>query len=337
MSVRDSRSIRASGNGCSQGMSNAGVSGAPGSSLGAPKPEGSARRARPSSAVRHALVAIRYSQVRTDAACGRTGRGPSTRATSVPAPILGVVERAQHPVAVRHQFTPVRLELHVPIMAYASAVQSHAALLDWEKSGSLAGLGYDRSGALSVCHRHHDPHQPGPTRDAALPADPPQPDQAHRPGLLLEVKRLCNLLTRLWRPVEHYLHWSSWQRHHHARARWYHLLVSPPGPTHIIRSRSTAALVDVARPHELSSARPRIERHRTPVTHRDARSAANKGALCGPPTPGATVRSVKPSRADAAAFGARVGGKPGDWRQQGWEFSWRRRHFRVERSPWPTT
>ncbi|GHE15407.1 hypothetical protein GCM10010339_90010 [Streptomyces alanosinicus] len=44
-----------------------GVSGAPGSSLGAPSPDGNGRRARPSRAVRHALVAIRYSHVRTDA------------------------------------------------------------------------------------------------------------------------------------------------------------------------------------------------------------------------------------------------------------------------------
>ena len=67
MSARIPVSNRASGNGCSQGMSNAGVSGAPGSSLGAPSPDGNGRRARPSSADRHALVAIRYSQVRTDA------------------------------------------------------------------------------------------------------------------------------------------------------------------------------------------------------------------------------------------------------------------------------
>ena len=45
----------------------AGVSGAPGSSPGAPSPAGNGRRARPSSAERHALVAIRYNQVRTDA------------------------------------------------------------------------------------------------------------------------------------------------------------------------------------------------------------------------------------------------------------------------------
>lgn len=48
-------------------MSNTGVSGAPGSTLGAPSPDGSGRRERLSSAVRQALVAIRYSQVRTDA------------------------------------------------------------------------------------------------------------------------------------------------------------------------------------------------------------------------------------------------------------------------------
>ena len=67
MSARISVSYRASGNGCSQGMSNAGVSGAPGSPLGATRPDGNGRRARPSSAVRQTLAAIRYNQVRTDA------------------------------------------------------------------------------------------------------------------------------------------------------------------------------------------------------------------------------------------------------------------------------
>ncbi len=60
-------SNRASGKGCSQGTSNAGVSGAPGSSLGAPSPDGKGRRARPFSADRQTLAAIAYSQVRTDA------------------------------------------------------------------------------------------------------------------------------------------------------------------------------------------------------------------------------------------------------------------------------
>ena len=56
----------ASGNGCSQATSGAITSGACGSSAGAPSPEGSGRRPRRSIAVRHTLVAIRYSQVRTD-------------------------------------------------------------------------------------------------------------------------------------------------------------------------------------------------------------------------------------------------------------------------------
>jgi hypothetical protein len=30
------------------------------------------------------------------------------------------VERAQHPVAERHQLTPVRLEVHSPIITYGS-------------------------------------------------------------------------------------------------------------------------------------------------------------------------------------------------------------------------
>ncbi len=54
----------ASANGCSHGTS--GPASASGSPLGAPSPDGSGRRPRRSSAVRHTLVAIRYSQVRTD-------------------------------------------------------------------------------------------------------------------------------------------------------------------------------------------------------------------------------------------------------------------------------
>jgi hypothetical protein len=56
-----------SGMGCSHGTSGrAAASGASGSSAGPPSPDGSGRRPRVSSARRHALVAIRYSQVRTD-------------------------------------------------------------------------------------------------------------------------------------------------------------------------------------------------------------------------------------------------------------------------------
>jgi hypothetical protein len=58
---------RASGTGPSHATSgSAGRGGASGSSAGPPSPEGSARLPRCSSAVRHALVAMRYNQVRSD-------------------------------------------------------------------------------------------------------------------------------------------------------------------------------------------------------------------------------------------------------------------------------
>src|SRR4051794_9091832 len=40
--------------------------------------------------------------------------------------VLRFVERAQHPVAVRHQLTPVWLAVHRPIMAYAAAWRSRS-------------------------------------------------------------------------------------------------------------------------------------------------------------------------------------------------------------------
>ena len=56
-----------SGMGCSHGISSCPTAGgAAGSSAGAPRPDGSGRRLLFSSARRQALVAIRYSQVRSD-------------------------------------------------------------------------------------------------------------------------------------------------------------------------------------------------------------------------------------------------------------------------------
>ena len=58
----------ASGMGCSHGISGrSAAGGAAGSWLGLPRPDGSGRRPLFSSARRQALVAIRYSQVRSDA------------------------------------------------------------------------------------------------------------------------------------------------------------------------------------------------------------------------------------------------------------------------------
>ncbi len=62
----DGISVESSGSGSSHGTSLRSASSPVGSELGAPSPVGSGRRCRESSAVRHVLVAIRYSQVRSD-------------------------------------------------------------------------------------------------------------------------------------------------------------------------------------------------------------------------------------------------------------------------------
>jgi hypothetical protein len=53
------------------------------------------------------------------------------------------------------------------------------------------------------------------------PDDPPPED----PGLIAltvaEIKRVFNLITRVWQTIRHYLSWSWWRRRHQARARWY--------------------------------------------------------------------------------------------------------------------
>ena len=56
----------ASGSGSSHGTSRCSIRSSPGSELGAPRPIGSGRRLRDSSAFRHAFVAILCSQVRID-------------------------------------------------------------------------------------------------------------------------------------------------------------------------------------------------------------------------------------------------------------------------------
>lgn len=64
---RSSTIVAGVGKGSSQGTSRVPVATwTPGSSLAAPNPEGSGRRAAPSSERRQVLVAIRYSQVRSD-------------------------------------------------------------------------------------------------------------------------------------------------------------------------------------------------------------------------------------------------------------------------------
>jgi SRSO17 transposase len=62
--------------------------------------------------------------------------------------------------------------------------------------------------------------EPQPT--PAHPSAPPPADLGVIPLTVVEIKKLFNLATTIWRSVSHYLHWSCWRRRHQARARWYH-------------------------------------------------------------------------------------------------------------------
>ena len=54
------------------------------------------------------------------------------------------------------------------------------------------------------------------------PTAGPPADLGLIPLTVVEIKRLFNLATRMWRSTSHCLHWSWWRRRHQARARWYH-------------------------------------------------------------------------------------------------------------------
>jgi hypothetical protein len=62
--------------------------------------------------------------------------------------------------------------------------------------------------------------QPLPTPTS--PTQPPPTDLGLIPLTVVEVKKLFNLATQVWRSTEHHLYWSWWRRRHQARARWYH-------------------------------------------------------------------------------------------------------------------
>ena len=78
--------------------------------------------------------------------------------------------------------------------------------------------------ALAVCAvtaaKARTRAQPPPTPDN--PTQPPPADPGLIPLTVVEVKKLFNLATRIWRSTSHHLHWSWWRRRHQARARWYH-------------------------------------------------------------------------------------------------------------------
>lgn len=54
------------------------------------------------------------------------------------------------------------------------------------------------------------------------PDDPPPEEPGLIPLTVAEIKRVFNLITRVWQTIRHYLHWSWWRRRHQARARWFH-------------------------------------------------------------------------------------------------------------------
>jgi SRSO17 transposase len=59
-------------------------------------------------------------------------------------------------------------------------------------------------------------------RPPTSPGDTPPADPGLIPLTVTEIKRVFNLVTRVWQTIHHYLHWSWWRRHHQARARWFH-------------------------------------------------------------------------------------------------------------------
>ena len=59
-------------------------------------------------------------------------------------------------------------------------------------------------------------------RPPASPDDLPPADPGLIPLTAAKIKRIFNLVTRAWRTIRHYLHWSWWRRRHQARARWFH-------------------------------------------------------------------------------------------------------------------
>jgi hypothetical protein len=79
--------------------------------------------------------------------------------------------------------------------------------------------------ALAVCAltvaraRPRTGRLPAPSRSLR---DAPPGDPGLIPLTVPEVKRLFNLLPRVWHATAPHLRWSRWRRRHQARARWFH-------------------------------------------------------------------------------------------------------------------
>ena len=99
-------------------------------------------------------------------------------------------------------FDQSQVRLYTPIMRHITLVMAALAVC-----------------AVTAAQARADA-QPLPTPSS--PTETPPTDVGLIPLTVVEVKKLFNLATRVWRSAEHYLYWSWWRRRHQARARWYH-------------------------------------------------------------------------------------------------------------------
>ena len=113
---------RRPGTGSSQAMSWSCSSASPTMASAVPSPAGSGRRGRPSRLVRQTLVAIRYSQVRTDERPSNAAGGRPGAQERLLDQVLGLVHRPGHPVAVREQLALVALRQRREVVELAPVV-----------------------------------------------------------------------------------------------------------------------------------------------------------------------------------------------------------------------
>jgi SRSO17 transposase len=178
------------------------------------------------------------------ASCGSGSKGERAYAwawvgTASPRHFLLIRRSLTHPaeLAYFHCFVPDRLPATLGVLV---AVTGRRWTVEEDHEFGKDQFGFDSSqvrlytpimrhivlvmAALAICAvtaaEARTRGQPPPT--PTNPTDQPPEDLPPIPLTVVEVKRLFNLLTRVWQPIDHHLHWSAWRRRHQARARWYH-------------------------------------------------------------------------------------------------------------------
>jgi SRSO17 transposase len=91
-----------------------------------------------------------------------------------------------------------------------TAITRHLALAMAALAACAVTAALARSGTSTLAHP--------PTSPDDLPPEEP----GLIPLTVAEIKRVFNLITRVWQTIRHCLHWSGWRRRHQARARWFH-------------------------------------------------------------------------------------------------------------------